>query len=421
MIGADAALERPGAELQAIVARNPGGASTIPASVAARLVEALGLASSDELALLALPLAEAMARPAISRLSRRGRRHRGGDPATSLLGANLEFPGSELTTTIHAEGFVALRARNRGRCPRNARGARRRIRVPTAGRRSRNPQSADGLAPRRPRGEPANAPRTCIRGPFDPMPWASRATRLADAAWPALAFRGALPRRRRLLLGTARGRRARPRALLQGAQRGRPADVQRVRLHAAGCVESVAVQPVDQRASGGAHRDRRCRARTHADDQRGLAGAHRMAAPSIPEPGFRALLGAVAPDAAVNVVRWGHVVSGNGDMVDRTNWWLALPPSAVANLAETWIPVGLPGFTGEEKARRQALFDERFGADGWRLGHFVHGRIVSPAEAIAEYEASYRAFLHANPRARRLPHRAVRQRLRQRRGERARR
>jgi hypothetical protein len=83
-------------------------------------------------------------------------------------------------------------------------------------------------------------------------------------------------------------------------------------------------------------------------------------------------------------------------MVDRSNWWTSLPPSAAANLAEVWIPVGLPGFAGDAKAQRQTLLDERFGADGWRLGHVVRGRIVRPSEAIAEYEASYRAFLRAN-------------------------
>ncbi len=83
-------------------------------------------------------------------------------------------------------------------------------------------------------------------------------------------------------------------------------------------------------------------------------------------------------------------------MVDRTNWWTELPTSAVANLARVWIPVGLPGFSGEQKSRRQAALDQRFGADGWRLGHMVRGRVVSPAEAILEYEMSYRVFLRAN-------------------------
>jgi hypothetical protein len=82
-------------------------------------------------------------------------------------------------------------------------------------------------------------------------------------------------------------------------------------------------------------------------------------------------------------------------MVDRSSWWRSLPPSAAANLAAVWIPVGLPGFSGREKAERRARLDERFGPDGWRLAHVVRGRIVPPAEAILEYEASYRAYLTA--------------------------
>jgi hypothetical protein len=83
-------------------------------------------------------------------------------------------------------------------------------------------------------------------------------------------------------------------------------------------------------------------------------------------------------------------------MVDRSNWWAHVPAPAAANLAEVWIPVGLPGFSGDEKARRQSLLDERFGPDGWRLGHVVRGRILPPEAAIAEYEESYRAFLRAS-------------------------
>ena len=80
-------------------------------------------------------------------------------------------------------------------------------------------------------------------------------------------------------------------------------------------------------------------------------------------------------------------------MVDRSTWLDALPPSAVADLAEVWIPVGLPGFSGREKADRRARLDARFGPDGWRLAHVVRGSVVPPADAIREYEASYRAYL----------------------------
>lgn len=83
-------------------------------------------------------------------------------------------------------------------------------------------------------------------------------------------------------------------------------------------------------------------------------------------------------------------------MVDRSSWWTALPPKATADLAQVWIIVGLPGFAGEEKARRRELLDARFGADGWRLGHVVRGRVLPQREAILEYEASYRAFLRGN-------------------------
>lgn len=66
-------------------------------------------------------------------------------------------------------------------------------------------------------------------------------------------------------------------------------------------------------------------------------------------------------------------------------------------LARHWIAVGLPGFSGDDKARRHALLDERFGADGWRWGWVVRGCTVGFAEAIAEYEESYRRHLGNHP------------------------
>lgn len=80
-------------------------------------------------------------------------------------------------------------------------------------------------------------------------------------------------------------------------------------------------------------------------------------------------------------------------MVDRSDWLASLPPSAAADLAQVWIPVGLPGFSGREKADRQALLDGRYGPDGWRLAHVVRGRVVPQTEAIREYEEAYRVFL----------------------------
>ena len=62
-----------------------------------------------------------------------------------------------------------------------------------------------------------------------------------------------------------------------------------------------------------------------------------------------------------------------------------------------WVAVGVPGFAGAEKGRRQQLLDGRFGADGWRYGHYVRGELVPAAVAILEYEESYRQFLRHNP------------------------
>jgi hypothetical protein len=82
--------------------------------------------------------------------------------------------------------------------------------------------------------------------------------------------------------------------------------------------------------------------------------------------------------------------------MDRTDWWRHLGEAA-APLAEVWIPVGSPGFSGEAKHRWHALLDDRFGTDGWRLGHIVRGEVVPVATAIHEYEASYRRYLRDRP------------------------
>jgi hypothetical protein len=81
-------------------------------------------------------------------------------------------------------------------------------------------------------------------------------------------------------------------------------------------------------------------------------------------------------------------------VVDRSSWLSSLPPSAAASLAEVWIPVGLPGFSGREKAERRARLDARYGTDGWRLAHIVRGRAVPVSAVIREYEQAYRVFLH---------------------------
>jgi hypothetical protein len=80
-----------------------------------------------------------------------------------------------------------------------------------------------------------------------------------------------------------------------------------------------------------------------------------------------------------------------------TGGWDDVDPSSLVRLGEVWIPVGVPGYAGDAKARWQATLDGRFGADGWRMAHIVRGSVVSRNEAIVEYEAAYRHFLRARP------------------------
>ncbi len=77
--------------------------------------------------------------------------------------------------------------------------------------------------------------------------------------------------------------------------------------------------------------------------------------------------------------------------------WAGVDPGAQDLLREVWIPVGVPGFAGDAKARWQAILDQRFTPEGWRISHIVRGAIVSRAEAIVEYEQAYRVFLRARP------------------------
>ena len=83
--------------------------------------------------------------------------------------------------------------------------------------------------------------------------------------------------------------------------------------------------------------------------------------------------------------------------IDYTNWWNQIEPMAGAALAGMLIPIGLPGFAGARKQAWQELLDARFGADSWRIDHYVRGQIVPFTEAIAEYEQSYRVYLRSNP------------------------
>ena len=79
------------------------------------------------------------------------------------------------------------------------------------------------------------------------------------------------------------------------------------------------------------------------------------------------------------------------------DWRTTLPGATAERLADIWIPVGLPGFSGAEKARWNALLSERFGADAWRISHVVRGKIVPRSVAILEYEEAYRRYLRERP------------------------
>jgi hypothetical protein len=83
--------------------------------------------------------------------------------------------------------------------------------------------------------------------------------------------------------------------------------------------------------------------------------------------------------------------------MDYTNWWKALEPAARASLVGILIPVGVPGFAGAQKRVWQAQLDALYGEDGWRIDHYIRGKLAPFHEAIGEYEQCYRAHLHSNP------------------------
>jgi cytidine deaminase len=80
---------------------------------AADLIARFGLTGMDALMRALLPLAQSLARPLISgfRVGAVGQERRSG---ALVLGANLEFPGTTLAETVHAEQFLFARAFHRG-------------------------------------------------------------------------------------------------------------------------------------------------------------------------------------------------------------------------------------------------------------------------------------------------------------------
>ncbi len=301
--------ERAGAALVADVERiiaaasdHPLAGSTIGADVAAELVARHGLGTTTELALLALPVAGAMARPPISgyRVAAVGV-EAGGD---LVLGANLEFPGADLGATVHAEGFVSLRARRRGR------------RLTTLAVREAHPcaHCRQTLA------EAADADALTIVDLLgnelsleDLYPWSFRPAALEHdgdtpgaTPWPALAFAttgsrldAALPADVAAELLAAGSRAHAPYSGAPSAVVLRLGDG---RVRSAGCVESVAFNP-----SMTAMQAALVEVAASSTDAGAITDAWlgRTAGGSVdPEAGFRALLRAVAPDATAHVVDW---------------------------------------------------------------------------------------------------------------------
>lgn len=290
------------AEVAEIVARPPDdplGGSVIPAPAVADLVARHGLASARELALLALPVARAMARPPISgyRVAAIGLEAGSGD---LVLGANLEFPGADLGATVHAEGFVALRARRRSR---SLEAIAVREAHPCAHCRQTLAESADadGLAIIDPLGHDL-ALEALYPWPFRPAALGERGDAAGSIAWPTLALDGpGLPRGVAAALLEAGSRAHAP---YSGAPSAVVLRLRDGRLLAAGCVESVAFNPSITALQ--AALVEAAAARAEAGDVV-EAWLGRVAGGAVdPEPGFRALLGAVSPISRAEARRW-HV------------------------------------------------------------------------------------------------------------------
>lgn len=293
------------AEVAALVAPGTGaragvearGASVVMAEEVAALVARHELASPVELALLALPVASAMARPPISgyRVAAVAIESPSGD---MVLGANLEFPGSELTSTIHAEGFVALRARRRGQAL-----------VTLAVREARpcafcrqtlaESASADGLAIVDPLGH------RLVLDDLYPAPFRPHALGVSGDSpgrvdWPELVFSAATPP-----TGIAgdlldAGRHAH--APYSGAPSAVALRTHDGRVLSAGCVESVAFNP-SITALQGALVELVAARLAPSDIAEAWLGCVEGGTVD-PEPGFRALMHVVAPDADAHVARW---------------------------------------------------------------------------------------------------------------------
>lgn len=301
MIGAAAAASQAAnaallAEIEAIV-RRPTGGGTIPAADAAALVARHGLASSTELALQALARAGAMARPSISgfRVAAVGIEAETGD---LLLGGNVEFPGSDLATTIHAEGFVSVRARNRG-CTLAILAVRTAHPCAHCRQALSESASADGLVLVDLEGSRLTL-ADLYPWPFRPAALGMEGDSPARRGWPDLDFPEPAPPpsfARPLLEAGMRAH-----APYSGAPSAVGLRTADGRVHAAGCIESVAFNP-----SFSALQAALVEVIAAAVDPASIVEgwlAMTDGGSVDPEPGFRSLLRAVAPGASAHVARW---------------------------------------------------------------------------------------------------------------------
>ena len=70
-----------------------------------------------------------------------------------------------------------------------------------------------------------------------------------------------------------------------------------------------------------------------------------------------------------------------------SNWNALLLEETAARLSSIWIPVGLPGFSGPEKARWNALLSDRFGAEIRKPLHDcgVFERLLQTSDQTIDY------------------------------------
>lgn len=287
-------------EIRAIVERRPDDpvdGCVIPAAAAADLVRHHGLASVEELALAALPVADNLADPPISgfRVPAVGIEAGSGD---LVLGGNLEFPGTELGTTVHAEGFVSLRARRRGGSL-----ATLVVREARPCAHCRQTLSESAAAAALVLVDAAGNRRTLD----DIYPWPFRPEALGIAGddpsvvrWPDLALdAGDIPPDVATLLLDA-GRRAH--APYSGAPSAVALRLVDGRLLGAGAVESVSFNPSISAVQAAMVELAAVRAARSDISDAWLARTPRAAID--PAAGFRSLVAAVAPQASQRVVDW---------------------------------------------------------------------------------------------------------------------